>query len=127
MIMGQIHFGEAKKRSKQLSDLFHASSQIFVGWSEAKLLKGIHELCASLLKKGFIKPGITPDMDKMSLRFHSPSCKETSVPLSQAEKILEIPEFDLSKKVAIFVTGWMSSKSSYYAQKMAFAFHCRGG
>ncbi|KAM7350121.1 vitellogenin-1-like [Cochliomyia hominivorax] len=62
----------------------------------------------------------------MSLRFHSPTCIESSFPLSQTERILEITEFDVNKKVVIFVSGWMSSGDSKHARNMANAFNCQG-
>lgn len=72
-----------------------------------------------------IKPLVTPDMDTMSLRLRTP-CKELSFPLSQAEDILESPEFDINKKVAIFITGWMSGSDADYVTDMAEAFAVRG-
>lgn len=73
-----------------------------------------------------IEPRITPNMDKLSLRLRTP-CKEFSYSLSEAEKLLDNPEFDVDKKVVIFVPGWGVSSERDYVIQMAEAFACRGG
>lgn len=71
------------------------------------------------------RPLLTADFDSMSLRLHT-RCKETTFLLNNAEYILESPDFDVSKKVAIFVTGWIASSEADYVFDMANAFNCRG-
>ena len=77
------------------------------------------------LASDVINPRVTPDMDSITFRLRTP-CEELSFPLTDAEQILESPEFDVTKKVAIFVTGWMSSSEADYVADMAQAYHCRG-
>lgn len=71
-----------------------------------------------------IEPRITPDMDKMSLRLRTP-CQEYIYYLNEVEKLLDNPEFDINKKVAIFVPGWRSGSEEDYVLTMAEAFTCR--
>lgn len=78
------------------------------------------------LSSDTIDPRVTPDMDKIFFQLRTP-CKNTSIPITSAEEILEQPDFDVNKKVVIFVTGWMSSIDSDYIADMAKAYHCRGG
>lgn len=72
-----------------------------------------------------IKPRVTPGMDSLTFRLRTP-CEELSFPLTQAEQILETSQFDVTKKVVLFVTGWMSSSDADYVADMARAYNCRG-
>lgn len=72
-----------------------------------------------------INPRVTPNMDEISLRLRTP-CEVYSFPLSEAENILESPEFDVNKKVVIFVNGWLASSELDSVVELAEAFACRG-
>lgn len=61
----------------------------------------------------------------MSFRLRTP-CKEFSYSLNEVEKLLDNPEFDINKKLAIYVAGWTTSTDSSYVTDMAEAFTCRG-
>lgn len=70
-------------------------------------------------------PRITPKLDDMYIQLRTP-CSNVSVPLKQSEILLDKQEFDVNKKIAIFVTGWMSSIHSDYIEDLARAYSCRG-
>ncbi|KAM7350119.1 vitellogenin-1-like [Cochliomyia hominivorax] len=107
-------------------ELFKTSKQILFGLPETAVFKTINKICSVYLASDTITPRVTPDMQTMSLRLRTP-CQELSFDLEHAEQILESPEFDVNKKVAIFVTGWMASSDADYVTHMANAFACRGG
>ncbi|KAM7350118.1 vitellogenin-1-like [Cochliomyia hominivorax] len=107
-------------------ELLKLPPQLLVGLPEVTILSSINQLCSVYLASDTIDPRITPDMDEMSLRLYTSSCKELSFPLIKAEEILNSPEFDVNKKVAIFVTGWRVSPEADYILDLANAFNCRG-
>lgn len=76
------------------------------------------------LASNTIDPLITPEMDKMSFRLRTP-CDEYSYPLTEIDKLLDSPEFDVNKKVAILVVGWLYSSENEMVTEMAEAFKCR--
>ncbi|XP_065364958.1 vitellogenin-1-like [Calliphora vicina] len=106
-------------------ELFNVSNQILIGLPERAIAQTLNRLCSLYLAADTINPRITPNMDAMSFRLRTP-CKELSFSLSKAEDILQSPDFDVNKKVAIFVTGWMASSERSYVTDMANAFLCRG-
>ncbi|XP_065364516.1 vitellogenin-1-like [Calliphora vicina] len=106
-------------------ELFKASKQVLFGLPETAVFKTINQVCSVYLAADTINPRVTPNMDTMSLRLRTP-CEELIFPLNQAEEILESSDFDVNKKVAIFVTGWMSGSDAGYVSDMANAFNCRG-
>ncbi|XP_037816441.1 vitellogenin-1-like [Lucilia sericata] len=107
------------------SELFKASKQILFGLPETAVFKTVHKLCTLYLSSDLIKPLGPSNMDTMSFRLRTP-CEEYRFPLTHTEEILLHPNFDVNKKVAIFVTGWMTSSDDSYVGKMANAFNCRG-
>lgn len=78
------------------------------------------------LASNTIMPSVTPDMNSLTIRLRTP-CEELSFPLMKPEQILESPQFNITKKVVLFVTGWMSSLQGNSVADMARAYHCRGG
>lgn len=68
---------------------------------------------------------ITPNMDKLSFRLRTP-CQEFSYSLNEVDKLFDNPEFDINKKLAIYVPGWTASSEDDIVTKMAEAFTCRG-
>ncbi|KAM7350117.1 vitellogenin-1-like [Cochliomyia hominivorax] len=106
-------------------ELANLPLQLLAGLPEVVALTIVNQLCSVYLAADTIDPNVTPNMDEMSLRFHSSSCKELSFPLSHAEEIPDNDEFDVNKKVAIFVHGWNSNSEADYVLEMANAFNCR--
>ncbi|XP_023297505.2 vitellogenin-1-like [Lucilia cuprina] len=107
------------------SELFRASKQVLFGLPETAVFRTVNNLCSVYLAADTISPRVTPDMSAMSLRLRTP-CEESSYSLTEAENILQNPDFDVSKKLAIFVTGWTASSEDAYVTDMANAFLCRG-
>ncbi|XP_061386581.1 vitellogenin-1-like [Musca vetustissima] len=89
------------------------------------LFKVLNQLCSLYVGSDNIDPRITPKLNEMYLQLRTP-CSNRSVPLSEAQKLLEYPEFNATKRVVVFITGWMSSIQADYIEDMARAFHCRG-
>lgn len=127
-------------------ELFKVSKQVLFGLPEVAVFKTINNLCklknlkikinrkinrisiegSIYLASDTINPRITPDMASMTLRLRTP-CQDLSFSLSEVEDLLASDAFDVNKKVAIFVHGWMASTDSDYVAEMANAFNCRGG
>uniref|UniRef100_A0A1I8N5B5 Uncharacterized protein n=1 Tax=Musca domestica TaxID=7370 RepID=A0A1I8N5B5_MUSDO len=108
-----------------VSQLFSASIQMLFGLPEQALFKAINQLCSIYVGSDNIDPRITPKLKEMYFQLRTP-CSNISVPLSEAQKLLEYPEFDAKKRVVIFITGWMSNIHADYIEDMARAFNCRG-
>lgn len=53
-------------------------------------------------------------------------CKSINVPLQQPEELVNLPEFDVDKKVIIFLSGWATKGNESHIQELANAYNCRG-
>ncbi|XP_075157305.1 vitellogenin-1-like [Haematobia irritans] len=72
-----------------------------------------------------LEPRIVPNMGEMTIQLKSP-CSSISLPINQTENLLLIPEFDISKKVVIYVSGWLSNVDDDKIEELARAYNCRG-
>lgn len=75
------------------------------------------------LTYGDVRPRITPNISKMEFILQTP-CLNESYPLLQVDKIVESTNFNVSKKLILFVRGWYGYKGES-AETLAKAFHCR--
>ncbi|XP_073830212.1 phospholipase A1-like [Musca autumnalis] len=67
-----------------------------------------------------------PRLENVSFQLRTP-CMKRDFPVTEITKLMEFPEFDLTKKTIVFVTGWLVGLDQDYIDAMAKAYHCRGG
>ncbi|XP_073835543.1 vitellogenin-1-like [Musca autumnalis] len=126
--IGDIIRGLGSETIRELptpEELFYTSIQVLVGFPEQTIVAIIDQACSLYLASGAINPRFTPNVEEMYFELRT-SCKNVSVPLLEAEKLADLPEFDINKKVAIFVSGWHSDSNESYIQDFANAYNCRG-
>ncbi|KAI8119723.1 Vitellogenin-1 [Lucilia cuprina] len=75
------------------------------------------------LTYGEVRPRIIPDITKITFKLLTP-CQNESFPLLEADQILESSNFNMSKKLVVFVRGWKSSTGES-VETLRKAFHCR--
>ncbi|XP_073829668.1 vitellogenin-1-like [Musca autumnalis] len=108
-------------------ELFYTSIQVLFGLPEKTVFSVINQACSLYLSSGAINPRVTPNVEEMYFQLRTP-CKNISVPLLQPEELVALPEFDITQKTVIFVSGWNSNgNESTYIQDFANAYNCRGG
>uniref|UniRef100_A0A1I8Q014 Lipase domain-containing protein n=1 Tax=Stomoxys calcitrans TaxID=35570 RepID=A0A1I8Q014_STOCA len=79
------------------------------------------------LDSGKIDPRITPKAENINFQLRAP-CKNISIPILEADKIVDLPEFDVNGQVVIYISGWRTTiNGTTETQDMANAFNCRGG
>ncbi|XP_073830213.1 vitellogenin-1-like [Musca autumnalis] len=106
-------------------ELLRQSKQLFIGLPERAVFGTIHQLCSAYISSDRLNPQISPEIEQMSFQLRTP-CSSESFPIEEAEKILESPNFDVNKKLVLFVGGWTSTIESNSIAYLAKAYNCRG-
>ncbi|XP_065357143.1 vitellogenin-1-like [Calliphora vicina] len=117
------------KWTVKMEQLFRLPIQALFALPEVSVAQTINQYDALFigsiyLTYGDVRPRITPNISKMEFILQTP-CLNESFPLLQVDEIVESPNFNVSKKLILFVRGWYGYKGES-AETLAKAFHCRG-
>ncbi|XP_073835542.1 vitellogenin-1-like [Musca autumnalis] len=123
MMQGSGSQGEKKIPSPSI--LFSTPIQVLFGYPEQVMFSVLNQACSLIMTSNIKKPLVTPKPEEMYYQLRT-SCKNITVPLQQPENLVNLPEFDINKKVVIFLSGWATTGSEDHIQELANAYNCRG-
>uniref|UniRef100_A0A1I8M3T9 Lipase domain-containing protein n=1 Tax=Musca domestica TaxID=7370 RepID=A0A1I8M3T9_MUSDO len=124
---GMIH-GSGAQGAKTIptpNQLFSMPMQYLFGFPEQVMFGVLNKACSLLLASNIKNVFITPKAEKMYYQLRTP-CKSINVPLQQPEELVNLPEFDVDKKVIMFLSGWATKGNESHIQELANAYNCRG-
>lgn len=66
----------------------------------------------------------SPTIEKVTFQLRK-SCIRIDLPVLQANRLRDIPQFDVNKRTAFFVAGWFAPPDYYLIDDLVKAYNCR--
>ncbi|XP_033170116.1 phospholipase A1 2 [Drosophila mauritiana] len=86
----------------------------------------LNYICSTIVDLGVVRSKLIPDMSRMSFLLRSSDdCQNTSIPLTQAERLWNTTGFYQDRPTVLFITGWTTSINNSNSGPVAKAYLCR--
>ncbi|EDX02578.1 phospholipase A1 [Drosophila yakuba] len=86
----------------------------------------LNYICSTIVDLGVLRSKVIPDMSRMSFLLRSTDdCENTSIPLTQAERLWNTKGFYKDRPTVLFITGWKSSINNSNSGPVTKAYRCR--
>ncbi|EDV46469.1 phospholipase A1 2 [Drosophila erecta] len=109
-----------------LNQLQDQLKQFAIGLPLDLAFSTLNYICSTIVDLGVLRSKLIPDMSRMSFLLQSPNgCQNTSIPLTQAERLWNTTGFNQDRPTVLFITGWKTSINSSNSGPVTKAYHCR--
>jgi len=107
------------------AEIIQLPLSVFVGLPSSVVSEVVDNLCDLALGIDIIESQVKPNAAELNLELRT-ACESFSIPLLQAEELLDLPQFNSSKPTVIVVSGWTTDiNNSELIDLSAKAFACR--
>nr|XP_014099637.1 vitellogenin-2 [Bactrocera oleae] len=127
----QIATGLAESQGNQLTAdyYFRYTTNAVLGFPTVWTITAVNAICSAVLSEDAIHPSPEdiPDVEDISIQLRTP-CNVRSYPIKELIRIVDDPDFNITKKVVIASSGWLTNAntSDNMLQGIGKAYHCRG-